>query len=728
MKSLVIALAVSMGVAAGQATSGSNTLPTSPEQIKIPKLRAFTPPQPKRIELPNGAVVFLIEDHEIPLITFTAEFRGGSRDEPAAKVGLTDIFGEVWRTGGTTAKTGDQVDDLLERKAAKLETGAELESTTIGGDCLKEDFDTLFGLFLEFVNTPEFREDKIELAKQQADTGISRRNDDAGAIASREMVKIAYGKDNPYARTAEYSTIAAITRDDLLAWKKKYVVAGNMIFGIAGDFDPAQMEQKLRTALMKVPTGPKYQPVKVNFTDPRPGVYYAEKDDVNQSQVQMVALGTERNNPDYFAISVMNEAWGSGGFSSRLMNRLRSAQGLTYGVSGAYGAGWDHPGLFRIALSTKSGTTAKAIESLYTEVDNATKEPFTQDEVKHAVDSLLNQFVFRYDSPEKALRERMTLEFYGYPADFYKRYYDAVSKMGPEDVNRVARKYINRQKLATVVVGNQKDFDTAWKTLGQVTPIDITIPEAAQSAAGAGGSDGAAAPAASAKAMASTAEGKALAQKALDFAGGVSALTAVKSVAYKQNIKLVEPAIELTAQSAAILPDQIHQTMTTPQGEMTTIIGPKGAAMKMGEMVRPIPASQSKVWLEGLVRTPFNVARHLNDYVFTTGGTRQIGGKGAQVLNISGGGQDFAWFVDGGTGQILGSEYKGQGQAGPVTRTESVESVQTVGGVKVPQQVSIMENGKPSAQVSIEEYKVNPQFDPAFFTPPAAPAGQGSPQ
>ncbi|GAC1659565.1 MAG: hypothetical protein NVS9B15_22320 [Acidobacteriaceae bacterium] len=405
------------------------------------------------------------------------------------------------------------------------------------------------------------------------------------------------------------------------------------------------------------------------------------------------------------------------------MNRIRSAQGLTYGVSGAYSAGWDHPGLFRIATSTKSATTAQAIESLYKEVDNATNEPFTAEEVKHAVDSVLNQFVFRYDSPAKVLVERMNLEFYGYPADFWTRYRDAVSKMTPDDVNRVARKYMNRAKLATVVVGNSKDFDLSWKSLGPVIPIDISIPEPGQ-ASGAASGNASAAPAA--KATQSTPQAKALAQKALDFAGGVQKLAAVNSVSYKQNIKLVEPPIELTAQSAAIFPDKIRQTMVTPQGEMLTVISPQGSAMAMGGQSRPLPSSTAAEYLNGTKRTPYNVARHLNDYVFSENGTRQVAGKNAQVLTINGDGQDFSWFVDPQSGQVLGSEYRGRGQAGPVTRMETYTAFTTVDGIKVPSGVTLAENGKNAATVTLEDYKINPQFDSGFFNPPAMPAG--SPQ
>jgi zinc protease len=127
------------------------------QQIPIPKLPAFHPAQPKRIELPNGMVVFLQEDHELPTIDGTARIRGGERSVPANKTGLMDVYGEVWRTGGTKTQTGDQLDDYLEQRAAKVETGGGADSTTVSWSCLKEDFNEVFRAFEDVLKNPEFR-------------------------------------------------------------------------------------------------------------------------------------------------------------------------------------------------------------------------------------------------------------------------------------------------------------------------------------------------------------------------------------------------------------------------------------------------------------------------------------------------------------------------------------------------------------------------------------------
>src|SRR6201993_2740114 len=228
---------------------------TTWKQIPIPPLRSFQPKQPKRIELSNGMVIFLQEDHELPLIDGTARIRGGSVNEPASKVGLVDIYGDVWRTGGTKSQTGDQLDDFLEVRAAKVETGGGPDSTSIGFNCLKGDLDDVFKVFVDVLQNPEFRADKLDIAQKAMEDSISRRNDEVDAIAHREAIKLAYGANNPYARIAEYATVAAVTRQDLIDWHAKYVHPNNIILGISGDFDSAAMEARLRAAFESWPKG-----------------------------------------------------------------------------------------------------------------------------------------------------------------------------------------------------------------------------------------------------------------------------------------------------------------------------------------------------------------------------------------------------------------------------------------------------------------------------------------
>ncbi len=444
-------------------------------QIQAPPLPAFKPQQPIRVQLPNGMVIFLQPDHELPLIGATARIRGGSVYAPANKAGLTDLYGEVWRTGGTKTKTGDQMDDFLEAHAAKIETDNQADSTSISLDCLKGDFDAVFDMFLDLLRNPEFRADKLELAKAQMYTEIARRNDDVDSIVHRESRIVAYGKDNPYARVPEYATVAAVTRQDLLTWHQQYVYPNNIIFGITGDFDPKAMQARLEKVFGSWQKGPEAKQPDIKFSEPKPGLYFINKTDVDQSSISMLDLGIERSNPDYFAVTVMNEIFG-GGFSSRLFNNIRSKLGLAYNVGGGVGSGWDRPGLTNIEMQTKSSTTVEGIQALDNEIDDLLKNAATPEELKRAKDDILNSFIFQFDTPEKVLREKMAYEFYHYPADFLERYRAEVEKVTAADVTRVARKYVHKDRMAVLVLGNSAQFGKPLSTLGPVQDVDIAIP------------------------------------------------------------------------------------------------------------------------------------------------------------------------------------------------------------------------------------------------------------
>lgn len=445
------------------------------KQIPIPKLPEFKPPKPKRVQLANGMVIFLQEDHELPLIDGTARIRGGERRVPANKAGMMDIYGEVWRTGGTKTQTGDQLDDYLEQRAAKVETGGLGDSTTISFSCLKEDFGDVFHAFDDLLRNPEFRAEKIEIAKKGAYDSISRRNDEPSQIAGREAAKLVYGANSPYARVPEYATVAAITRQDLVEWHSTYVQPSNMILGIVGDFDTAKMEATLHEAFDSWPAGKAVKDAEAEPHPAAPGYYLVEKTDVNQSDIQMVAVGTTRRNPDYYAISVFNEAFG-GGFSSRLFSDIRTTKGLAYAVGGGIGASFDHKGMTRMMVMTKSATTFESISAIDDEIAALEKNPISESEIERAKDAILNSFVFRLDSPGKVLQEQMAYEFYGYPLSFLEDFQKGIKQVTKADVARAAGKYLHRDQMAVLVVGNPSDFDKEPSSLGPVHKIDITIP------------------------------------------------------------------------------------------------------------------------------------------------------------------------------------------------------------------------------------------------------------
>jgi zinc protease len=682
------------------------------QQIPIPPLPAFKPQQPKRIELSNGMVIFLQEDHELPLIEGSARIRGGSRDEPASKVGLVEIFGEVWRTGGTKTQTGDQLDDFLEVRAAKVETGGGADSTTIGLSCLKGDFDDVFKVFADLLRNPEFRADKLDLAQKQIEDGISRRNDQAGGIAARESVKLAYGADNPYARVPEYATVGAVTRQDLVDWHHAYVHPNNIILGISGDFDASAMEANLRAAFESWPKGPALPKDEIQYQPAKPGYYLIPKDDVNQSSIHMVALGTTRDNPDYYAISVFNEAFG-GGFSSRLFNDIRTKRGLAYNVGGGIGTNFGHPGILQVVMSTKSQSTIESVQAVDEDIDDLAKHPITDEEINRAKDAILNAFIFRLDSPDKILGERVTYEYYGYPPDWLDKYQVEIKKVTAADVNRVAAKYLHRDQLAVLVVGNNKEFDKPLSSMGAVKEIDITIPPPP----GAKEEE-------SAKPTASNEEGKALAAKVVAAMGGEARLATITSVKAKLTMTQKTPQGEFPMQMETVIvyPDHLHAEMQTPGGAMNIVVTPDAAFMAVpGQGMRDFPASQKAETLEQIKRDPIFIASHAKDanVFFRAAGTEKVGDTDARIVDVNAAGASIRWFVDPQSGHILKETYRTLSQGQPVQGETDLDDWKPVNGLNVPFTRHNKQNGQDSSTAEYTSLEFNPAVDPKLFERPA---------
>ncbi len=242
------------------------------EQIAVPPLAPFKPVKPRRVELPNGALILLQEDHELPFISGFVEMHGGSRDVPAGKAGLVELYGEVWRTSGTAKLSGDALDDLLEAKAAKIETSADIDSSSVSWSCLKADSDQVLDMAVDLLLHPKFDGGKLQLAQQEAIAGILRRNESPGEIAAREGAKLVYGADSPYARTTEIADVLGVTPADLEGFHTLTVHPNNMIIGVEGDFDAGRMEAKLRAALGALPKGQPLPKRQESFAGAKAGV------------------------------------------------------------------------------------------------------------------------------------------------------------------------------------------------------------------------------------------------------------------------------------------------------------------------------------------------------------------------------------------------------------------------------------------------------------------------
>ena len=445
-------------------------------ELTFPPLPEIVLPEISRIELANGLVLHLLEDHTLPKVQGFALIRVGDRYEPADLVGLASMVGQTMRTGGTTTRSGDEINEMLADVGASVETSIGESSATASLFALQEDFPLALEILADVLRNPAFPEDKIELAKVRMRSAIARRNDDVAGIADREFFKLLYGESSPYARTMEYATIDRITRDDLIAFHERYFQPNQISIGLWGDFEPATaralVEKHFGSWERKDVSLPPPPPVSMERS---PSIHLIHKEDVNQTNLRIGHLGGRLDDPDYFAMSLMAEILG-GGFSSRLFKLIRSDQGLAYRVRASWEAGWDRPGAFMVVCNTKSETTLRATTELLKEIRRLTEEPVSEQELKLAKDGILNSFVFNFDSPGELVRRVMTYEYYRYPKDFLETYRSRVEQVTSEDILRAARKHIWPDSLVLLAVGREEDFDGPLDTLGDVQTIDITIP------------------------------------------------------------------------------------------------------------------------------------------------------------------------------------------------------------------------------------------------------------
>jgi zinc protease len=462
----------------GQATVRNVPDLPSYKDLKFPPLKEVKIPQPETFTLPNGLKFFLLENHELPLVSGVALIRTGNLFDPADKRGLASVTGMVLRTGGTKTKTGDEIDRDLENVAASVESSIGESSGTVGFSSLTENTAAVLSIFRDLLEQPEFRQEKLDLAKTQKRSAIARRNDEPSEVASREFSSVVYGRNTPFGWEVEYSDIDNIHRQDVVNFYKRYFFPANIMIGVYGDFKTEDMKRALTDLFAswtytQQPV-PKFPSVTAKA---EPGIYVAEKPDVAQTFFEIGHLGGLLRDKDYAALEVAAQILGSG-FTSRLVRKVRTELGYAYNIGAYWGAGFENPGLFEISGSTKSKSTADTIRVVLDELKKLRSEEVTPEELTNAKDYVLNGFVFNFDRPSKTLNRLLLYEYFGYPKDFIFQYQTAVKNVTRADVLRVARQYFKPENLSIVAVGNPAEFGNPLTTLQlPLHKIDLTIPE-----------------------------------------------------------------------------------------------------------------------------------------------------------------------------------------------------------------------------------------------------------
>jgi zinc protease len=443
-----------------------------PSELSTPPPLSFKMPKPVMFTLANGVRVAYIQDNELPLVWVLGYFNGGSLFEPGDKAGLAQITATVLRTGGTKTRSGDQINEELEFIAATIEARGGAEFMTVTGSALKKDFAKLMEVYADLIMNPAFPQDKLDLARNQSLEAMRRQWDRPTQVSNMLFQEKLYGADSPYGRRATPATLTAIVREDLAALHKRFFSPANLMLGIAGDVSADEVKATLNRVLKG------WAKTKVNLPEPAPlteradgTIYYAYKD-TPQANMYVGHLGVRRNNPDQYKLEVLNNIFGGGGFTARLMKELRSNRGLTYGIYGGIMDGRDR-GQFMVASQLKAAQFVEALGIIKGIIRDLQTNLVSEEEIETAKNSIINSFVFNFEQKSQVMTQVMTLKLQGFADNYLDTYIDNIRKVTKQDLLDAAKKYMDPDKMIIVVVGDEKRFDRPLASLGTVKSIDL---------------------------------------------------------------------------------------------------------------------------------------------------------------------------------------------------------------------------------------------------------------
>lgn len=567
-------------------------------EVKSPELKELHAPVAERFELPNGMILFLVEDHELPLIDLSMTLRVRDVYEPAEQIGLAEATASVMRSGGSAKYPGDKLDEILENMAAYMGVSIGTDSGSASLSTMKADFDKGLQIFVDVLRHPEFPDDKVDLYLTQARTSISKRNDNPQGIMMREFRKALYGPTHPLARTSEYATLSKIDRAALKAFHDTYFHPNAFIAGIVGDFKKDEMLAKIKAAFADWPASKEKlpDPPKIS-TDRKRRTFYIDRPQIAQTTFAMgQMIDMRRDNKDYAAIQMFNEVL-SGGMAARLFTEVRTKKGLAYSVWGSANVPYDRPGSFSCSALTRNEQCLDSVEAVREEVVRIIDKGITEGELKEARESIINSFVFNFDTPAKIINRQMTYELFGYPTDFAERTLELIKKVTVEDVNRAAKKYIDPDKFVLLGVGNATGMDDAktFRGLKDVQFVDVTIPM----------------PRAEPMVIdpEREAKGKKILAECIQAAGGVDAFRGVTAV--RADVVLTMKGMHLKGCMRANLPDNCRVDVAGPFGPISQVMAKDNAWKASGSSVQELKPAEAKKNLRTLIQSDFGLMQVL---------------------------------------------------------------------------------------------------------------------
>lgn len=430
----------------------------------------FVPPQADRAVLSNGVVVYLEENHELPIFDMIVLIKATPADERPEHA--FELLSEVWRSGGTGNRPPDRLDEELESMAASVESGAAPESLSLSVSCLSREIPKALDIWADVLLNPAFADRKLALAKGQMLESIRRRNETPGQIGRRLFRRVIYGKEHVYADQPVPADVKRVSRKHLAAIHRRVVVPRTAVIAVAGDFDRASLLAGLEKRLAGW-TGGADRDLSYDFSikgAPSGTVFLVDRP-FSQSRISIGRVGISRLDPDRFRVAVADYILGGGG-PSRLFGEIRSRLGLAYMV-GSFVYNPKGPGMTGVVSQTKGETTIALIDAVLAEMKRFSERPVSRDELDLAKSSLINSNVFGFDSPFEIAKAHATREFYGYPEDELSGFSKRIAAVSAGDVLTMAEKYFRPEGAKIAVVGDSERFGGKLDRFGPVTVIPL---------------------------------------------------------------------------------------------------------------------------------------------------------------------------------------------------------------------------------------------------------------
>jgi predicted Zn-dependent peptidase len=440
----------------------------------VPKKLAFPPiefkmPKIDTLVFANGLRGYLLEDHEIPVVNIVIKFKTGY--PPEDKTGLNEVAGWAIRNGGSRSYSKEALDDELEFMGASIESYSGPVIGQISANFLTKDTDRVLGMFSDLITNPAFDPAKIDLQKKSMIEDIRRKADDPNRLGHREFSKLIY-RNHPAGREATVKTVTNIGREDVVGFHNGYVRPNNAVVGISGDMTRQEALAKINACLAGWQRGgetPVFPDMKYEAV---PTVNYIYKD-LNQAYIYVGHMGMNGANSDVPLANIMNFVLGGGSFTSWIIKRVRSDEGLAYDAGSSFGANpWGY-GLFTASCQTRTDAAMRALGIMIEQIEKMRNEGPSEGEVKTAKDSYINRQVFDYESSSGIIDRLVWYDIVGLPLDTLEREFKAYQSATLGDVNRVAKQYLHPEGLTILVIGNQNLFDRPLSDFGKVNAIEI---------------------------------------------------------------------------------------------------------------------------------------------------------------------------------------------------------------------------------------------------------------